>query len=141
MPFFQILVKNFSKKRFNTLFKTSIATNNSTKLTDWLKRFFEFFVSHLLESRGRKIAEHRKILEYDSKVAKNEAFLETITPLDNFFLKKDNTNIDNNEAEDWEDKLEKNKSIFEAWIRSKESPYIKNKLIQILENNILIPKH
>ena len=67
-------------------------------------------------------------------------FLRTITSLDDFILERDNTNIDNNEAENQKDKSGKNKPTSEVWIRSGESPYVKNKLIQILEGDVLISK-
>lgn len=70
----------------------------------------------------------------------NETFLGIITPLNDSFPERDDTNIDNNEAEDWEDKPEKNELTSKAWIRSRENPCAKNKLIQILKGNTLILK-
>lgn len=52
----------------------------------------------------KKAAEHVKISESNSEVAENKAFLGTIIPLDDSFSERDNTDIDNNEAKDWEDK-------------------------------------
>lgn len=49
-------------------------------------------------------AKHRKNPKSNSKVAENEVFMDTITPLDNSLLERDNINIKNNEADDWEEK-------------------------------------
>lgn len=62
----------------------------------------------------KEATEYRKILKSNSKIAENKAFLETIPLLDNFFLEKNNINIDNNKTKNWKDKLRENKSIFEA---------------------------
>lgn len=42
-------------------------------------------------------------MESDSKVAENEVFISTITPLDDFFLEKNDIDIEN-KVDDWEDK-------------------------------------
>ena len=86
---------------------------------------------------------HRKISESNSEIAENEFFIGTIILLDDFFLKKDDTNIED-EADDWEDKntekQEHKSQTGGSWIRLGESLYAKNKLIQILEGNTLISK-
>ena len=61
-----------------------------------------------------KTAEHRRISESDFKVVGNKAFMGIITPLDDFLSKRDDTNIENNELNDWKDELGENKPISET---------------------------
>ena len=68
-------------------------------------------------------------MESDSEVAENEAFLGTITPLDDSLSERDDTDIDNDEAENWEDEPGEYEPTSEAWIRSGENLHAKNKLI------------
>lgn len=99
-----------------------------------------FLLAICQRTEKKQTVEYGKISESDFNVAKNKAFLRTITPLDKSFLEKNDSNIEKNKAKDWENKHEKNKPIFEAWIKSGESLHVKNKLIRILQSNILIPK-
>lgn len=63
-------------------------------------------------AKTEKTAKYWKILKFDFKVAKNKAFLGIITLLNNSLLDKNNINLNNNKANDWKNKLEKNKFIF-----------------------------
>ena len=72
---------------------------------------------------------YKGILESDSEITENEAFLGTIILLDNSLSDRNNTNIDDNEMDDWKDKPRKNEPISEVWIQSGESFCTKNKLI------------
>ena len=99
-----------------------------------------FLLATCQRAEKEEAAEHGRISESDSEVAENEVFLGTITPLDDSLSERDDTDIDNDEAEDWEDEPGENEPTSEAWIRSGESPRAKNKLIRILEGNALIPK-
>lgn len=76
-----------------------------------------------------KPAEHRKNPKSNSKVAKNGVFIDTIGSLDNSPLERDNTDIKNSEADDWEEKPKENEPTSEAWIRSGENLCTKKKLI------------
>lgn len=88
-----------------------IAINNLAKLTNWLEKFFEVFFSHLLKSKKKEVAEYKKILESNFKIAENGVFLETIILLDDFHLEKNDIDIDNNEVEDWKNKRKENEPI------------------------------
>ena len=105
-----------------------------------MEDLLNFLLAACQRAEKEKLTEYKKISESDSEVAENKAFLGTITLLNDSFSKKDNTNIDNNKAEDWKNKFRENKPTSEAWIRSGKSFGTKNKLIQILEGNALIPK-
>lgn len=98
-----------------------------------------FLLAACQRAEEEKIVEQGRISESDSEIAENEAFIGVITPLDNSLSERDDTNIENNKADDWEDEPG-NEPISEAWIRSGENPRTKSKLIQILEGDALIPK-
>lgn len=98
-----------------------------------------FLLAACQRAEEEKTVEQGRISESDSEIAENEAFIGVITPLDNSLSERDDTNIENNKADDWEDKPG-NEPISEAWIRSGKSPRAKSKLIQILEGDALIPK-
>ena len=98
-----------------------------------------FLLSVCQRVEEEEVAEQGKTSESDSEIAENEAFIGVITSLDDSLLERDDTDIENDKANDWEDKSE-NEPTSEAWIRSGASLYIKSKLIQILEGNVLIPK-
>lgn len=53
----------------------------------------------------KKVIEYERILEFDSKVAKIEVFIGTITPLHNLFFEKNDINIKDNKVNNWVDKL------------------------------------
>lgn len=63
------------------------------QLTHWLKKPLGFFIDYLSKNKIRKVAKHRKILEFDFKIAKNKVFINIIIILNNFLLEKDDTNI------------------------------------------------
>lgn len=86
------------------LFKTFIAKNYLAKLINWLEKKLDFLLAIFQKTEEEKVAEHKKILEYNFEIVKNEAFIDTITFLENLFLEKKNTNIGTNETDDWKDK-------------------------------------
>lgn len=58
--------------------------------------------------------EQGKILESDFKITKNGVFKGTITLLDGSLSERNNTDIEDNKADNWEDKPEENEPIFKA---------------------------
>lgn len=87
-----------------------------------------FLVTACQRAEEEEIAEQRRILESDSKIAENEVFMGAIILLNHSFLERDDTNIENNETNNWEDKFG-NEPTSKTWIRSRESSYTKSKLI------------
>ena len=79
-----------------------------------MKGFFNFLLAACQREEEEKAAEHKKNLEFDSEVVENKAFLGTITLLDDSLSERNNINIDNNEAKDWEDELGENEPTSEA---------------------------
>lgn len=64
-----------------------------------MKDFLNFLLVVCQRRKKEKAAEYKKILEFDFKVTKNKVFLEIIILLNNFFLEKNNINIDNNKLD------------------------------------------
>lgn len=58
-----------------------------------LKSFLNFRLAVCQRRKEEKAAKNKKILEFDSKVAKNKVFISILIFLDYFFLKRDNINI------------------------------------------------
>lgn len=85
-----------------------------------LEGFFNFLLATCYRAKKEEIVEQRKILESDFEIAKNEAFINIIMLMDNFFSEKHNIDIKNNEEDEWEDK-HGNEPTSDAWIRSRQS--------------------
>ncbi len=52
------------------------------------KSCLDFLLAACQKAEEEEAAEHRKILESDFELAENKNFIDTITPLDDFFLKE-----------------------------------------------------
>lgn len=60
----------------------------------------DFLFAACQKAEEEKAVERRRISESDFKVAENEVFIGTITPLDDSLSERDDTDIDDNEADD-----------------------------------------
>ncbi len=54
----------------------------------------DFLLAVCQKAEEEEAAEHRKILESDSELAENKIFIDTITPSDDSFLERNDTNIE-----------------------------------------------
>lgn len=57
-----------------------------------------FLLATCLRAEEEEAAEQGKISEFDFEIIENETFICTIIPLDDFFLERDNIDIENNKA-------------------------------------------
>lgn len=100
------------------------------------------------KAEEEEAAEHGKISESDSEVAENKIFIDTITPSDDSFSERNDTNIEEETGDYKDENLGKQEHTSEpgtskpgaSWIRSGESLCAKYKPIRILEGDALIPK-
>lgn len=71
----------------------------------------DFLLATYQKPEAEEAAEHRKILESDSKLAENKIFIDTITFLDDSFSEQNVTNIEE-ETDDSKNEILENKSIY-----------------------------
>lgn len=70
-----------------------------------LKCSLNFLIAACQRAEEEKAIEQKKILESDFEITENDVFINTITPLDDFLLKKDDINMENDKTDNWKNKL------------------------------------
>ena len=58
-----------------------------------------FLIAACQRAEEEKAIEQKKILESDFEITENDVFINTITPLDDFLLKKDDINMENDKTD------------------------------------------